>query len=132
MRISNAHKGALTTRGYEHTVETIPLDPVAIRRLDSGFRAILDRLSPHLTVDVRRAVRWTTVLRTYVRYLREHHRMTYGAIADHLNFAYGVELFSEESLWSSFSEERRRQRKTVKCGQSATGSSKMRLYFCHP
>jgi hypothetical protein len=131
MRTSDAHKGALaplalTRNGYEHTMETIPLDPVAVRRLDAGFRAILDRLSPTLQINVRRSVRWTPVLRTYVRYLHEHHRMTYGVIADHLNFAYGTHLFSEESLASLFSDERVRARKTVGCGPNATGSSKMR------
>ena len=134
MRTSERHKGAftplaLTRNGYEHTVETLPLDPLAVRKLDEGFRAIVERLAPHITVNVRRSVRWTTVLRTYVRYLREHHRMTYVAIADHLNFAYGTNLFSEESLWSLFSDERvkaRKQAQSADCGPNATGSSKMR------
>jgi len=137
MRISEQHKGALfappTRRGYEHTVETIPLDPVACRKIDEGFRAILDRLSPSITIDVRRAIRWTPVLRTYVRYLHDVHRMTYNAIADHLNYAYGTNLFTEESMMSMFYEERRKAKhgprkrgRMVDCGQSATGSSKMR------
>ena len=113
MRTSEQHKGALsfqppTRRGYEHSVEIVKLDPVAVRKIDEGFRAILDRLAPTITIDVRRAVRWTPVLRTYVRYLHEHHRMTYGTIADHLNFAYGIGLFTEDSLYSLFYEERRR------------------------
>ena len=136
MRPSDAHKCAFsppTRRGYEHTVETIPLDPLAVSRIDAGFRAILDRLSPHITIDVRRAVRWTPVLRTYVRYLHEHHRMTYPAIADHLNFAYGITLFTEESMMSLFYEERRKAKhgprkrgRAADCGPNATATSKMR------
>jgi len=130
MRTSDRHKGALnagpTVRGYEHTVETIKLDPVAAQRLDAGFRAIVERLLPEIEVDVRKAIRWSTTLRSYVFYLRNVHQMQWKMIAEHLTFSYGTTLFSDERLMNLAHTEKKAAARGVECGQSATGSSKMR------
>ena len=116
MRTSERHKGALhagpTRKGYEHSVETIPLDPVAVRKIDEGFRAIVERLLPSIEIDVRKAVRWSQALRAYVFYLRNVHQMQWKHIAEHLNFAYGTTLFSDETLMS-LAYEVKKERATV-------------------
>lgn len=110
VRLSVPHKRALSPpspkRKWDHTVETIKLDPVAVGQLTRSLQGLVTNLLPAIQVDVRRAVRWTPALKQYVLCLRQEHGMTYPQIVDHLNHAYGTHLFNEDSLACFFYTQR--------------------------
>ena len=95
---------------WTYSVATLPLDPIACKKIDAGYKAILDQLLPSIQIEIKRRVRWTNTLIKYAIYLRGQHWMTYEQVADHLNFAYGTDVFTIEAITAALAAHRRSQR----------------------